>query len=63
MSLANILLEIYGGGLENKDLAMILRKIYQTLDDSFYEEAPSPDQRKTLNDLLNMADRVEIFFK
>lgn len=55
--------QIYGGGMDQADYAMIIRKIYQSLDDSFYENPPTLDQQKVLKQLLAIADSVEIFYK
>jgi hypothetical protein len=62
LKLANVLKEIYEGGLDNKDDAMIIRKIHQALEDMFFEEPPSHEQQLVLRDLLKLADRVEKFF-
>lgn len=63
MNTQEILDSIYGGGLNNKDMAVIIRKIFQALDDSFYENPPSVGQLLTLKALLTLADEVEEFFK
>ena len=62
-NLANVLKEIYEGGLDEADDAMIIRKIHQALDDMLLEDPPSFEQKKTLDDLLRLADKVEGFFK
>lgn len=58
-----ILDDIYGGGLEPKDYAAMIRKIYQALDDSFYEYPPDRNQKAILDQLLTLADKVELFYK
>lgn len=56
-----ILEQIYGGGMNEGDLAMIIRKIHQRLEDPFYEDPPSITQLLTLKALLGLADEVEGF--
>ena len=58
-----ILKQIYEDGLTEQDLAMVVRRVFQALEDSFYEEPPSDDQQNTLNQLLAIADRIERFYK
>lgn len=62
-NLEQILEALYGNGLNEKDFAMIIRRIHQSLDDSFYENPPSVAQLLVLKNILTMADEVEEFYK
>lgn len=57
-----ILETIYGGGLTLDDLALIIFKIRESLDDSFYENPPSLEQKQVLYDLEKVAEKVQHFY-
>lgn len=61
--LKDVLDWIYGGGVDNKDLAAVVRQIRRTLEDGFYSDPPSIEQAKVLKDLLVIADKIEGFYK
>lgn len=61
--MTEILHLIYNANCDQKDMAAIIRRIHQALDDSFYENPPNFKQKETLCHLLKIADRVEEFFK
>lgn len=48
---------------DDADLATVVRQVYEQLDNSFLIESPTIKQQKVLNDLLSIADRVELFTK
>ncbi len=60
--LQSILDAIYNHDCRAENMAVIIRKIFQALDDSFYEFPPTQQQIAVLNQLENLADKVEEFF-
>ena len=52
---------IYGGKMDNQDFAEIVRKIKQTMEDGFYEDAPGTRQQSVLDSLEEIAEEIELF--
>lgn len=63
LSLDQILEAIYGSGKDNKDFAAMIRQIATALDDSFYEEQPTPAQYLVLKKLDAVAKDLESFYE
>lgn len=63
IELDKILEKLYSHKFNDKDFAMVIRRIYQSLNDNFIDEAPTVKQQKKLDDLLKIADQIEMFFK
>ena len=57
-----ILDAIYSSGKDQKDFAAMIVKIADALEDSFYEEPPSPHQQVTIGKLRKLADEVGQFY-